>query len=270
MERVKRLRRGAVTLVFALVLSACTTLGLPTPSLSQASLTSTPAPPEPPPHPAELKPSNSTVAAIWRAALDRNGQRILVSLDEKRLWLMNGNDVLFTAPIAIGTGETFRWGERSWTFNTPRGERRVRGKQTDPLWVPPDWHYLQKAASRGLEPVWMQRDRKYELSDGTHLEIRGDDVGRVNHYGNFWPWTPGTEMIFDGKIFIPPIGTEQRRVPDVLGTHRIDLGDAYLIHGTYEEYSIGTRASAGCIRLFNHDVEKLYGMVSVGNPVFIF
>ncbi|MBO8141904.1 MAG: peptidoglycan-binding protein [Firmicutes bacterium] len=43
----------------------------------------------------------------------------------------------------------------------------------------------------------------------------------------------------------------------------------YGIHGTNKPYSIGTRASAGCIRMFNRDVEELYEWVSVGTRVKI-
>ena len=43
----------------------------------------------------------------------------------------------------------------------------------------------------------------------------------------------------------------------------------YGIHGTNKPYSIGSRASAGCIRMFNRDVEELYEWVSVGTPVKI-
>lgn len=43
----------------------------------------------------------------------------------------------------------------------------------------------------------------------------------------------------------------------------------YGIHGTNNPGSIGTRASAGCIRMFNHDVEELYEWVPTGTPVKI-
>lgn len=43
----------------------------------------------------------------------------------------------------------------------------------------------------------------------------------------------------------------------------------YGIHGTNKPWSIGTRASAGCIRMFNRDVEELYSWVPVGTPVRI-
>jgi lipoprotein-anchoring transpeptidase ErfK/SrfK len=41
------------------------------------------------------------------------------------------------------------------------------------------------------------------------------------------------------------------------------------IHGTGQDYSIGTRASHGCIRMHVSDVKLLYRRVSVGTPVLI-
>lgn len=41
------------------------------------------------------------------------------------------------------------------------------------------------------------------------------------------------------------------------------------IHGTGQDYSIGTRASHGCIRMHVPDVKALYRRVSIGTPVLI-
>jgi len=41
------------------------------------------------------------------------------------------------------------------------------------------------------------------------------------------------------------------------------------IHGTHDETSIGTRASEGCIRMRNEDIEELKKMVRAGTPVRI-
>ncbi len=43
----------------------------------------------------------------------------------------------------------------------------------------------------------------------------------------------------------------------------------YGIHGTNKPWSIGTRASHGCIRMLNHEVEQLYELVKVGTRVKI-
>jgi lipoprotein-anchoring transpeptidase ErfK/SrfK len=41
------------------------------------------------------------------------------------------------------------------------------------------------------------------------------------------------------------------------------------IHGTGQEYSIGSRASHGCIRMRVRDVIDLFRRVQVGTPVLI-
>lgn len=56
------------------------------------------------------------------------------------------------------------------------------------------------------------------------------------------------------------------------GTRWMGLGvpwGLYGIHGTNKPWSIGTEASKGCIRMFNHDVEELYPWVRVGTVVKI-
>ena len=46
-------------------------------------------------------------------------------------------------------------------------------------------------------------------------------------------------------------------------------GGSYGIHGTNNPSSIGNAASAGCIRMYNHDVIELYNLVSIGTVVEI-
>jgi L,D-transpeptidase catalytic domain len=56
---------------------------------------------------------------------------------------------------------------------------------------------------------------------------------------------------------------------DPLKARFIDLGDGIGIHGTAEDWSIGTRASHGCIRMHVSDVIALYPRVPVGTLVLI-
>lgn len=201
-----------------------------------------------------------------------DGLRIIISIEQRRLWLIEGRDTILSVPAAVGRGETVELNGRRHHFATPRGQRRVLAKERDPLWTPPDWHYYEKADARGLEVVMLDRGKRYPLGDGTYLEIRGDQVGRVNRFGSWWPWTPGMEIIFDGKLFVPPFGTAQRKVPDALGRFKLDLGDGYLIHGThvYNRDSIGQAVSHGCVRLEDDALEQLFERVEVGTPVYIY
>jgi hypothetical protein len=217
-------------------------------------------------------PADSEALRIYKAAKRYPKAKIMVSTEQRWLWFVDGKDTLLSAPVAIGMGSTFEFNGKKYTFATPRGRRRVLKKEENPIWMVPEWHYYEKASQEGLEVVPMKPGQVYPLDDGTWLEIRDDQVGRVNQFGNFWPFTPGIEIIFDGKLFMPPEDSPQRRVPDALGPYKLDTGDGYLIHGThvYNEDSIGQAVSHGCVRMRNEDVEKLYSMVEPGTPVFIF
>lgn len=67
----------------------------------------------------------------------------------------------------------------------------------------------------------------------------------------------------DGKVFS---GSDPK---NPLGTHWIDLGDSYGIHGTIEPDSIGKAESRGCIRLLNADVSEVYDLLETGSEVVI-
>lgn len=56
-----------------------------------------------------------------------------------------------------------------------------------------------------------------------------------------------------------------------LGTRWIGLNNGAIgFHGTTAPWSVGTRASHGCMRMLRADVEKLYDQVKVGAQVRIF
>lgn len=202
---------------------------------------------------------------------NRDDVRIIISIEERRLWLVAGTDTVLSAPAAVGRDETVVLNGRRYHFATLRGEHRVLAKERNPVWIPPDWHYYEVAEAGDLEVVMLERGKRYELGDSTWLEIRDEQVGRVNRLGEWWPWTPGIEMIFDGKLYVPPFGTAQRSIPGALGAFKLDLGDGYLIHGAPdgEKDSIGQAVSHGCVRLDDDALEQLFEHVDVGTPVYI-
>ncbi len=251
-----------------LLLPGCA--GLRFVSDNEPAASGAPAPVALPVSPRMAPPADEAALRVWNEANAARGTRIVVSTGARTLWLMRDSIVVFAAPVAVGMHEQFSYGDRTYDFKTPIGRRKVLRKALNPVWTPPEWHYYEQVVQRGLEPVQLRKGSRVGLADGTRIEVRGDQVGRVNHLGNFWPFTPGMEIIFDGKIFIPPYGTVQRQIPDVLGTHKLEMGDGYLIHGTNEEDSIGEAVSHGCVRMYNADVERLYEIVPVGTPVFIY
>ncbi|MBS4023610.1 MAG: L,D-transpeptidase family protein [Dethiobacter sp.] len=42
------------------------------------------------------------------------------------------------------------------------------------------------------------------------------------------------------------------------------------IHGTFNPWTIGTAATAGCVRMYNEDVEEIFPLTPMGTPVIIF
>lgn len=215
------------------------------------------------------------------APLEAQKSEIRVSLDEKRLaYVSASGDTLLAAPIAIGRGGLWELNGKVYDFRTPKGTRTVLAKNEDPDWIPPDWHYYERAVQRGLQPVQLKNGDRYELSDNSIIEVRDNVVGRRVwiydgkdwRHSNFNPISLGFDIVGDGMLFIPPIDSPQRRVPNALGPVKLVLGDGYLIHGTHEynENSIGLAASHGCIRMNNADVEQLFSIVPVGTPVRIF
>jgi L,D-transpeptidase ErfK/SrfK len=55
-----------------------------------------------------------------------------------------------------------------------------------------------------------------------------------------------------------------------LGTRAMYLNAPGIrIHGTWDDSSIGTAASHGCIRMHVQDSEELYPLVPIGTPVLV-
>jgi len=54
------------------------------------------------------------------------------------------------------------------------------------------------------------------------------------------------------------------------GKYALRIGTSeYLLHGTNKRFGIGMRASSGCIRMYEHDIEWLYNNITVGTPIRI-
>ena len=204
-----------------------------------------------------------------------NKPYIVVSIEDHRIWYKQGDSVLFTTQVATGSGKVLDGGGggSQWKFETPRGRLVVQAKEQDPAWVPPDWHFVEQARKRGLGIVRLERGQSIAANDGSQITVSGTEVVKRYADGREEPvgaGVEGREIIAGGNIVIPPYGSTQRKYKGVLGTHRLVLGDGYALHGTDKPESIGRSVSHGCVRLRNEDIATLYGMVSVGTPVFIY
>jgi len=207
------------------------------------------------------------------AAEAANKPYLVVSMADHMLWYKQGKEILFEAPVATGSGKELVGGSGQWRFETPRGRLTVKGKDENPAWVPPDWHYVEQAHKKGLGIIHLDPGEAIPTGDGGVITTSNGEV--VRRYGNgsavsLGGGVEGKEIVVNGNIVVPPYGTTARRYVGVLGTRRLELGDGYGIHGTDHPESIGRSVSHGCVRMRNEDIERLYPMVGIGTPVYIY
>ena len=224
-----------------------------------------------PPIPVYRSRADSVMSERTRVAADRDQSlRIVVSLNDRRLWALIGSDTLLKAPVAVSTDETLEYAGKSWTFETPRGVRTVIDKSDNPVWIPPEWHYAEVAREHGLKLAIMKPGHTM-LANGDWLDVHDKQVGVVDAATGEFAYLPtDEEVIFDNTLFVPPVGTLNRRIEGELGQHMLDTGNGFLLHGTPHKASIGTAATHGCIRLRDDDIEWLYDMIPVGTRVYIY
>ncbi len=76
--------------------------------------------------------------------IDFDGPYVLVHLATNRVYIIEGTTSLWSAPAGTGTGFRLAGSGQKWTFTTPRGLFRVRRKEKDPVWIAPDWHFVER------------------------------------------------------------------------------------------------------------------------------
>ena len=218
-------------------------------------------------------------------------QTIIVSTAENRLSVRRSGRTVFEAVCSTGKGTTMVVNGRTMVFDTPTGSFRIQSKEENPVWVPPDWHFIEEARKKNLgvvrlkageaidaetgDPVPEERPHGVwswfsDRPQGRVLKVRQNTVVEVGPDGTERELPQG-ELIRAGKaIVVPPTGTRQRRFEKTLGHYRLNIGNGYGIHGTVATRQLGRAASHGCVRLADGDIEKLYGMAKVGDRVIIY
>lgn len=222
--------------------------------------------------------------------LPDTGQTILVSTEENKLYVRRNGATVFEAVCSTGKGTTLSVDGKTKIFDTPIGRFHIKLKEENPLWVPPDWHFVEEAQKNNMRVV--------HLNPGDAIDADTGDPAKARKSG-FWSWfggsggsrriltlrnntviesdngvehelPPGTDIIAGNAIVVPPVTTPQRHYDKVLGKYRLELGGGYGIHGTDEPDKLGQSVSHGCVRLGDDDIAQLYGMVNVGDTVIIY
>ncbi|MDA7786340.1 L,D-transpeptidase [Gammaproteobacteria bacterium] len=158
-----------------------------------------------------------------------NDISIEISINEQRLYVLKGS--LRTHSYAISTS-SYGEGSTANSFKTPLG-----------------MHSIQSMIGEGAEVNTIFKSR---INTQRQAEVIHDHIDTENDYvTSRILWLTGEEQ---GKNAGSGIDSYSRYI---------------YIHGTQEEGLIGTKASHGCIRMFNDDVIKLYNIVNKGTKVNI-
>jgi L,D-transpeptidase ErfK/SrfK len=103
---------------------------------------------------------------------------IFVDTAANQIYLIKGSNVAAKDKCSTGSGLelTDTNGQRTWTFDTPRGYYRALSKVTNPVWYRPDWAFIEEG-----EPIPKDRESRavadllgdYAISFGDGYFIHG-------------------------------------------------------------------------------------------------
>jgi lipoprotein-anchoring transpeptidase ErfK/SrfK len=219
-------------------------------------------------------------------------QTIVVSTSENRVYVRQGGKTVFEAVCSTGKGTTLVEGGKTMKFETPTGKFRIVSKEQNPVWVPPEWHFVEEARKKKKKVVHLSPGAAIDMATGDpveskaggvwallrgeekpagrRLQVKNNTVVEILPDGTQRELPPGEVIETPNAIVVPPYGTPQRKFDKVLGSHRLNLGSGYALHGTLAVDQLGRSVSHGCVRLADADISKLYAMSKVGDRVIIY
>jgi len=110
--------------------------------------------------------------SLDRPLVQHDGAYVVVHLSENRVLVMEGTEVVWSAPAGTGNGFELEGQGQEWTFTTPVGMFHVLRKEKDPLWLTPDWWYVQ----RGLAIPPSNQRAEVAGTLGTSALFLGDGI----------------------------------------------------------------------------------------------
>lgn len=120
------------------------------------------------PGPDELpkEPAARAERLAQRLASPVRDREVYVTVDSyrNRLRIYRGDELLREAVCSTGSGVRLKdpRNGKEWIFDTPQGELKILRKVKNPVWVKPDWAFIEE----GYEPPKNLRDRVDDFSLG--------------------------------------------------------------------------------------------------------
>jgi L,D-transpeptidase YbiS len=109
------------------------------------------------------------------------GVYVVVDSANNRLWVRRGERILVDAVVSTGSGLVLRQvdADRTWTFDTPKGMYRIHRRAENPVWIKPDWAFLEDG-----EPVPSRHSERF-------------DYGALGEYGLYF----GDAYLIHGTLY---------------------------------------------------------------------
>ncbi len=110
-------------------------------------------------------PTVVRTAEQWQASNARLANKIAAQLPKEpylvvdtaanRVTLRQGDTILRDMPASCGSGNVLEdtSSGRRWVFDTPRGQHRIQSKVANPLWIKPDWAFLEEGKPVPTNPA---------------------------------------------------------------------------------------------------------------------
>jgi lipoprotein-anchoring transpeptidase ErfK/SrfK len=111
-------------------------------------------------------------------SLDNDEVYLVVDTESNRLFIRQGEHVLQAIVVSTGSRELVKdENGRKWFFESPTGVLTVLGKERNPVWIRPDWSYVEEnmPIPPKNDPDRIVRDvmGKYSLLLGNGYKIHG-------------------------------------------------------------------------------------------------
>jgi lipoprotein-anchoring transpeptidase ErfK/SrfK len=74
------------------------------------------------------------------------GTYLVIDTANNIIYVKKETKIVYQAVVSCGSGNVLQEpdGTRRWVFDTPRGEFAVQSKLRDPVWVKPDWAFIEE------------------------------------------------------------------------------------------------------------------------------
>jgi len=77
--------------------------------------------------------------------MDDDELYLVVDTESNRLEMRQGNTIVLTAKVGTGSRQFVNEDRgRSWYFESPMGSLTVLGRERNPVWIRPDWSYVEE------------------------------------------------------------------------------------------------------------------------------